>query len=180
MSPGVTCRKRIVMNDKRQLRIDFLYLDLGVCSPCQGTEAALDQALSDIAPLLEEVGFNITVNRIHVQSMDQARALGFVSSPTIRVNGHDIQPDLLEKSCISCSDLCGNPDICCRVWTYNGEESWAPPKAMIIDAILREAYGPYKEAADSGSQAEVPENIRLFFAAKDGAKTKDKGTCCDS
>ena len=97
---------------KRSLDIDFLYLDLGVCSPCQGTEAVLDQAVSDITPILEEVGFEITVHKTHVQNLEQARDLGFVSSPIIRINGRDIQPEVSEKQCISCGDLCGNPDVC--------------------------------------------------------------------
>jgi len=165
----------------RHLNIDFLYLDLGVCSPCQGTEAVLDQAISDITPLLKEVGFEITVNKTHIQSVDQARDLGFVSSPTIRINGHDIQPKLVEKPCISCGDLCGNPDVCCRVWTYNGEESWAPPKAMIIDAILSEAYGDSDKLVDSNPPiGDVPENIKLFFTAKEDSKLQDSDACCDS
>lgn len=166
---------------ERQLNIDFLYLDLGVCSPCQGTEAVLDQAISDITPILEEVGFEITVNKTHIQSVDQARDLGFASSPTIRVNGHDIQPDIVEKPCISCGDLCGNPDVCCRVWTYNGEESWAPSKAMIIDAILHEAYGFSDKLVDSKPPTgDVPENIKLFFTAKEESKLPDNDACCDS
>lgn len=166
---------------KKSLDINFLYLDLGVCSPCQGTEAVLNQAISDITPILEEVGFEITVHKTHVQSEEQARDLGFVSSPTIRINGHDVQPEVSEKPCISCGDLCGNPDVCCRVWTYEGEQYWAPPKAMIIDAILSEAYGDSKKIADSKPPAEdVPENIKLFFAAKEEAELTGNNACCDS
>lgn len=166
---------------ERHLNIDFLYLDLGVCSPCQGTEAVLDQVVSDITPILEEVGFKITVNKTHVQSIDQARDLGFVSSPTIRINGHDIQPDVIEKPCISCGDLCGNPNVCCRVWTYDGEENWAPPKAMIINAILGEAYGDSEKMIDSNPAiGDVPENIKSFFAAKEEGKLEGNDACCDS
>ena len=166
---------------KKVLDIDFLYLDLGVCNPCQGTEAILDQAVSDVSPILEEVGFEITLHKTHVQTLEQARDLAFVSSPTIRINGCDIQPEVSEKQCISCGDLCGNPDVCCRVWTYKGEQSWAPPKALIIDAILSNAYGDSEEMVVSTVRTEdVPENIKLFFAAKEASELKGSDACCDS
>lgn len=82
----------------------------------------------------------MVVRKIHVQSEKQARQLGFISSPTIRINGRDIQLDVKESLCESCGDLCGE-DVNCRVWVYQGKEYTAPPKAMIIDAVLREVYG---------------------------------------
>jgi hypothetical protein len=40
-----------------------------------------------------------TTRRIHVRSVEQARELRFVSSPTIRVNGRDIASEPLESEC---------------------------------------------------------------------------------
>jgi hypothetical protein len=92
-------------------------------------------------------------------------ALGFVSSPTIRLNGRDIQLDVRENLCESCGDLCGE-DMDCRVWVYQGKEYSTPPKAMIIDAILREVYGGAAMAPQTPPKIEaLPENLRRFFAA---------------
>jgi len=165
---------------ERRLDIEFLYLDLGVCGPCQGTEASLDQAISEVTPILEETGFDITARKIHVQSEEQARDLGFISSPTIRINGWDIQVDVREKLCDYCGDLCGNNEVSCRVWVYQGKEYWAPPKAMIIDAILGEAYGGTEKVAKVlPLTGDVPDNLKRFFAAKEELELKGAGTCCD-
>ena len=165
---------------ERLLDIEFLYLDLNVCSPCQGTEGVLDQAVTEVTPILEGSGFDITVRKIHVKSEEQARYLGFISSPTIRINGRDVQPDVSEKPCVSCGDICGNTEVSCRVWVYQGEEYWAPPKAMIIDAILSEAYGGSEEVVDSTPQpADVSENLKRFFIGKEEVESKSSGICCD-
>ncbi len=162
------------INGKR-VEIDYLYLDLSVCEPCQSTEAVLDQAVSEIKPVLEEYGFEVSVNKIHVQSEEQARFLKFVTSPTIRVNGQDIQPEILEKPCECCSELVNSKNVDCRVWVYKGKEYWAPPKAMIVDSILRLAYSGAGEQLQDVYYPDVPDNIKLFFAGK---KASSSGNSC--
>jgi hypothetical protein len=65
-----------------------------------------------------------------------------------------------------CGDLCGD-EVACRVWIYNGEEYNVPPKAMIIDAILREIYsnnGSSDNNEDKNEQKyELPRNLQKFF-----------------
>jgi hypothetical protein len=134
-----------VLSPQRRIDVEFLYLDLSVCARCQGTEASLEEAISEVARVLEQTGVEIGVQKIYVKSDEQARALGFVSSPTIRVNGRDIQAEVRESVCDSCGDLCGG-EVECRVWLYQGREYTVPPKGMIIDAILREVYGGSDEA----------------------------------
>ena len=166
--------------ERGNLDIEFLLLDLSVCGPCQGTEGILDQAVSEVTPILEGSGFDITVRKIHVESEEQARDLGFISSPTIRINGRDVQPNISEKPCDCCGDICGGTEVSCRVWVYRGEEYWAPPKAMIIDAILSEAYGGSEEVVDSTPQpADVPENLKRFFTGKEEVESKSSVICCD-
>lgn len=152
--------------DKRSLLIEFLYLDLSVCNWCQDTETNLDEAISETSNILKATGVDVTVKKIQVQSEQQAYELGFESSPTIRINGNDIQLDVKESSCESCGDLCGE-DVDCRIWTYQGKEYTAPPKGMIIDAIMREVYAGSKKNVDTSSKTKgVPENLKKFFAAK--------------
>ncbi|MBU7008069.1 DUF2703 domain-containing protein [Phosphitispora fastidiosa] len=150
----------------RQVNIEFMYLDLSVCNWCQSTESNLDEAIAEVARVLKATGVDVNVRKIHVQSEEQARELGFVSSPTIRINGQDIQLDVKEALCDSCGDLCGD-SVDCRIWTYQGKEYTAPPKGMIIDAVLREVYGGTKESTKKPAKTgEIPENLKKFFAAK--------------
>lgn len=106
------------------------------------------------------------MEKIHVHSEEQARELGFVSSPTIRINGRDIELEVKETLCESCGEVAGE-NIDCRVWTWQGQEYTAPPKGMIIEAILQEVYGGAKEQQQpSPPVQDVPENLKRFFAAK--------------
>ena len=154
-----------ILQKKRLLTIDFLYLDLTICSWCQGTEASLDAAISQVAQVLNATDIEVQVNKINVVSEEQARQLRFISSPTIRVNGKDIRLEVKERLCDSCGDLCGD-DVDCRIWIYQDKEYTVPPKAMIIEAILREIYGyPHKLSPDSHADFEVPDNLKKFFIA---------------
>ncbi|PRR72555.1 DUF2703 domain-containing protein [Neomoorella humiferrea] len=151
---------------QRTIDIEFLYLDLDACTRCQGTGRNLDEALHEVAGVLEATGVKVNLKKIHVQTEEQALALGFVSSPTIRINGQDIQLDVRESLCESCGDLCGE-DVDCRVWVYQGKEYTEAPKGMIIEAILKHVYGGGIEApAEREPLKELPENLKRFFAAK--------------
>ena len=73
--------------------------------------------------------------------------------------------EVKESLCESCGDLCGD-EVYCRVWTYKGKEYDIPPKAMIVDAILRHVYGDTNivlEDKKSKEAYQLPENLRRFF-----------------
>jgi len=162
---GCCVSEKDIIPEKRRLTIDFLYLDLTVCSWCQGTESSLDTAISEVAQVLSATNIEVAVNKINVVSEEQARQLRFVSSPTIRVNGRDIQLEVKESLCDSCGDLCGDT-VDCRIWVYQGKDYTIPPKAMIIEAILREVYGsPQEFLQDSSTDFELPDNLKTFFIA---------------
>ena len=155
-----------VETEKRKLNIDFMYLDLAVCGPCRGTDKSLEEAVSEVAHVLRAANIEVVVNKINVTSEEQAKELGFISSPTISVNGHDIQLDVKESLCESCEELCGD-NVDCRVWVYQGKEYTVPPKAMIIEAILKEVYGKNNGyPAAVGKIQDIPDNLKRFFAAR--------------
>jgi hypothetical protein len=155
---------RIPESKKKRVEIDFLYLDLSTCTRCQGTDRTLDEALDEVSQVLKATGTEVVVNKINVISEELALKHRFVSSPTIRVNGRDIQMDVKESLCESCGDLCGE-EVDCRVWVYEGVEYTVPPKAMIIEAILREVFG--RQDVEPVQQPYVlPENLKRFYAAK--------------
>ncbi|WP_422486582.1 DUF2703 domain-containing protein [Gudongella sp. DL1XJH-153] len=148
-------------NNERSMVIDLLYLDLSVCTRCQGTDVSLDNALDDVAKVLEATGVEVVVNKVHVISEELANEYHFLSSPTIRVNGSDIQMEVKESLCESCGDLCGD-DVDCRVWVYQGQEYTVPPKAMITEAILKEVYGS-NEKREAKREYIMPENLKRFY-----------------
>lgn len=149
---------------KKPLAIDFLYLDTTVCGRCQDTEAALDEAVSSVAVVLDAAGYAVTVNKVNIATRELAIQHQFVSSPTIRVNGNDIAVELRETTCEDCGDLCGDT-VDCRVWVYNNIEYTAPPKELIVNAILREVYNPSQGEPEPGPY-QLPENLETYFVAK--------------
>ena len=160
-----------------QLGIDFLYLDLETCTRCRSTDANLETALAEVGRVLEAAGVEISVRKTLVASEEQARMLGFVSSPTIRVNGADIALELRESSCAECGEACAcDGTIDCRVWVWQGQEHTEAPTAMIVDAILREVYGGAKRATAPSPAEAVPENLARFFAGKE--RLAAPASCC--
>jgi hypothetical protein len=150
----------------RPLMIEFMYLDLSTCTRCQGTEASLEAAVEQVSTLLKQTGSKVTLRKIHVQSEEQAHQLNFVSSPTIRVNGRDIQLEVVESGCDDCGELCGTA-VNCRVWRYQGQTYEVPPAGLIIDAVLRAVYAEPVAAAQIGQPTDaVPANLKTFFAGQ--------------
>jgi Domain of unknown function (DUF2703) len=164
----------------RSLQIDFLYLDLDTCTRCRATDATLLEALQRTRPALDAAGVTVGVTKTLVASEAQARALGFVSSPTIRINGVDIAGELVESACDTCSETCAcNGGVDCRDWVWQGERSQEPPLGLIVEAIMRHAggNGPGSATPSPSGAATVPANLRQYFAAA-AADTPQAADCC--
>jgi hypothetical protein len=161
--------------DGRRMTIDFLYLDLSVCTRCQDTDTSLDVALAEVLGVLNATGIKVTLNKINVTSEELAIKYKFASSPTIRVNGRDIQMEVKENRCESCGDLCGD-EVDCRVWVYHGKEYTVPPKAMIMEAILKAVYGAQDADEIARTEYKLPENLKRFYTAFE-SKQKNIRTC---
>jgi len=99
--PPGKIRESKAQGERRRLVIELLYLDLSECTRCREAESNLEQALSKVAPVLETTGVEVVVRKIHVQNEQQALEWGLVSSPTIRINGRNIQSDVWESPCES-------------------------------------------------------------------------------
>jgi len=150
--------------ETQKILIELMYVDLTTCDRCIGTDNSLDEAVAEASNLLKSTGREIKVRKILVETEQQAEELGFVSSPTIRINGQDIQLDFKESLCGCCGEIAGK-DVDCRVWIWQGKEYTTPPKAMLLDAVLRGVYAPKQEKPKKMEQA-VPDNLKRFFAAK--------------
>ena len=151
---------------KKEVVIDFLYLDLTVCEWCQGAESSLDEALFEVAKVLEATGTEVKVNKININTKQLAEEYKFLSSPTIRVNGHDIQMEVKESLCESCGDLCGDV-VDCRVWIYEGQEYTVPPAAMVIEGILKVVYGASLNVEVPEQKYIMPDNLKHFYEVMD-------------
>ncbi len=176
-----TIHDKVPRAARQRIKIDFLYIDLEVCERCIKTNTNLEAALSEVSHILETVGVEVTLRKTLVASEAQAQALGFFSSPTLRVNGKDIALEFRESRCASCEACASTGTVNCRVWVFQGKEYNEAPKAMIIDAILREVYGPMAAQESSVQSREVPEDLRRFFkgnAAKEGSAAAEESPCC--
>jgi glutaredoxin len=166
----------------KTLRIDFLYLDLNNCIRCRATDATLLEAIELASPALAAMGVDIDMTRTHVTEAEQARQLGFITSPTIRVNGEDIAGELLESGCDSCTDTCAcDGQVDCRDWSYQGQRSTEPPLGLIVEAILR-AAAPHTAAGPRAADQQPPpselsDSLSRYFA---GSKGADTGQCCST
>jgi len=151
---------------RKQLTLDFLYLDLQVCERCQGADKNLEEAILEVSPVLKAAGYEVTVNKVNITSKELAEKHLFISSPTLRINGKDITIDVKESNCRDCGDLCGDT-VDCRVFTYDGVDYDQPPKELIINAIFKEVYGAQTESIVKNDEYILPENLRLFFEGQD-------------
>jgi hypothetical protein len=152
----------------RQLQIEFLFLDLDTCTRCRATDQTLLDAIERTRPALDAAGVTVSVAKTLVAAEAQARQLGFVSSPTIRIDGVDIAGELVESACDTCSEACAcDGEVDCRDWVYQGERSIQPPLGLIVEAIMRQAVGadPDSAAPARPQPAKVPDNLRQYFAA---------------
>ena len=156
--------------EKKDIVIDFLYLDLSVCERCRGTEKNLEDAVGEVSLLLKSAGYNVVLNKINITSKELAVKYEFESSPTIRINGKDIDMDIKENCCDDCGDLCGD-NVDCRIWTYEGVQYNVPPKPLIINGILKEVYSG-NNGKKASREYKIPKNLETFF---DGFEKKKEG-----
>lgn len=161
---------------KKELIIEYLYLDIKTCERCVGTDNVLDEVMNILTPAFQLAGFDVKYNKTKIETEELARQYQFVSSPTIRVNGQDICQSVSENICGCCSDISGT-NVECRVFDYNGDTYEIPPKEMLADSILKTAFNGYDKAC-SGVGYELPKNLKSFFNGKKNKECSCGGNCC--
>jgi hypothetical protein len=162
----------------RQLEIEFLFLDLDVCTRCKRTDANLETAFRMLQEVLQTSGTEVSTRKVLVDSEETARRLRFMSSPTIRINGRDIALEFRETPCDCCGGGCAcDSSVDCRVWVHEAKEYSEAPLALIVNALLSEIYrGQSADRPASSRPFELSENLKHFFAAK--AAKKAPQSCC--
>jgi predicted RNA-binding protein with PIN domain len=79
--------------------------------------------------VLAEEGIDAVVNEINVATEEQAKQLDFVGSPTIRINGEDIESEAEQQQ--------GHIRGSCRVYNYKGQMYVTPHKEFIRAALKK-------------------------------------------
>lgn len=97
-----------------QLRVELLYFD-----SCPSYKTAL----ANIEAALREKGLKARVDLIKVESEEAAERVGFQGSPSVRINGKDLEGRDQGFS------------FSCRLYRANGKTSAAPSKEAIIEKL---------------------------------------------
>lgn len=102
------------------LTIDFLFWK--ECPSHPTAWERLNQALV-------RLGLQAEIRRIEVKTDEEAAALSFPGSPTIRINGNDIDPE----------GACNQPaSLSCRIYhDSNGRVTPLPPMELIRSALQK-------------------------------------------
>ena|SRR5215471_3972543 len=96
------------------MRIELLYFD-----GCPNHAPTVER----VKQMAVDLGVPAKVEEIEVTSLDQAQQLRFLGSPTVRINGVDIDPRARQRT---------NYELSCRV--YSGV-SGVPPDDLIMAAL---------------------------------------------
>ena len=113
-------RSQAVHLETRKRRIKFLYWE-----ECQSH----DEALSRLRKVIAEDRIDAEIEIIRVQSDEEAKRLRFTGSPTILVDGKDIQPPTTTHY-----------SMACRAYQLeDGRISPLPSEAMIRKALKGES-----------------------------------------
>ncbi|MEM2889755.1 MAG: DUF2703 domain-containing protein [Candidatus Hadarchaeum sp.] len=97
---------------------------------------------------LNELGVNAELEEILIDTEEKAKKHRFTGSPTVRINGKDVQDEAIKDRCLPCEELaervktttqfvkqecmCG-----CRIYFYRGKHYPYPPKGMIKAVIKK-------------------------------------------
>lgn len=166
---------------KEVVIVDYLYLDLSVCDRCQGTDERVAKAVELVRPIMDMAGYNIVMNKVEIENEYLAERFEFLSSPTVRVNGVDICPEVIENECDCCRTLT-DYDVNCRQFDFNGKLYEVPPTAYVVKRLLEIVFRGEKPSYE---KYEMPENIRGFLRGKHDQSTArpaeseaGSGCCC--
>lgn len=99
------------------MKIELLYF-----AGCPNHEVFMPRLLT----LLDRAGVDEEVRLVHVESEDEARAVGFLGSPSLRVNGRDVDAGAAERSDFG---------LKCRLYQTPGGLSGTPSDELVLAAL---------------------------------------------
>ncbi|MGC8817553.1 MAG: DUF2703 domain-containing protein [Candidatus Hadarchaeum sp.] len=122
------------------MKVQILYtID---CPWCMKTKKLVRESLA-------EIGVKAEVEEILIDTDKKARRYHFQGSPTVRINGKDVQEAVCKGRCLPCEELAERVKsttefvktqchLGCRVYFYRGKQYPYPPKGM-IKAVLKKS-----------------------------------------
>lgn len=102
-------------------------------------------ALERIRTALQSLGITEAVAMTVVASYAEAERLECPGSPTVRVNGADVDPEARTAHIYG---------LACRLYAGGGTREGAPPVAMIAQAILGAGPGPARRSGQTAAEEE--------------------------
>jgi hypothetical protein len=86
------------------------------------------RAWTDLLDAIAEGGYQVTIRPVEVEDPDMAAQLDFAGSPSIRLNGRDLE------------GYEGPGVLACRVYRENGGVGW-PSRELLAAGLARAAKG---------------------------------------
>jgi hypothetical protein len=116
------------------MQIDFLYWE-----DCPSH----DEAYERLAAVVTDEGVPAEIRRVQVFTEREAAQLRFPGSPTIRIDGRDLQPEGAE----------GRPALTCRLYTLEDGRPSPLPSGEMIRRAVRAAAGDAQPQPDTSQPA---------------------------
>lgn len=102
-------------------------------------------AADTVRRIADRLGIEAHIEHVRVTDNDDAARLRFLGSPTIQVNGVDIEPAARSRTDFA---------LCCRTYESN---SGVPAEHLLIDALRNPPHpAPYRAQADDRNTADTP------------------------
>jgi 2-methylcitrate dehydratase PrpD len=98
--------------------VEILYFD-----GCPHAQPAVDRVRAVVA----ETGATADVREVRVETEADAQRLRFLGSPSVRVDGRDVDPDAADRN---------DYGLQCRVYAIGGRFDGLPAATWIRDALL--------------------------------------------
>lgn len=156
----------------RDVTVEYLYLDLETCERCIDTKDVLDEVIHEISPVLEMTGIRLTYVSVNIATRKLAEEYHFRTSPTILVNGRDIEDKIAENHCSACGAICDG-DTDCRTWEFEGKHYDVLPKSVLTGKILEMIFNTHASAetdtagcCPDSDEYVLPANLVKFFEGK--------------
>jgi hypothetical protein len=99
-----------------------------------------EPALAGIREALQQEKMLTDISKVEVTDQAMAEAVGFLGSPTVRVNGVDVEPS---------ARIATSVGMCCRTYTTTGTRRGAPA----VDTIRKALREPGNTAAKQNAEA---------------------------
>ena len=128
------------------MNIEVLYFD-----GCPNHRPVVDR----IQEILKEEGLSATISEVNVADPSVAQRIGFLGSPSVRINGLDVEP-----TARSARDY----GMMCRTYPVSGRREGSPSHEMLRQAILEGQSGTGKWDPRQG-QLKESKKASLFAAS---------------